>query len=444
MNSTNLAGRAGRLAAAHWRAAVFGWLAFVAIAVVIGSAVGTKELTDADYATGEAARAERILADAGFETPATEIVLVQSPTLTASSPAFKAAVRDLVSRLSARNDVKDVRSPFAPRNRGQISKDGRSALVQFGIRGKPEDAPDKVQPILDTVAAVQKAHPQLFVGEFGYASAVHELNGTIGKDFRLAEITSIPVTLAILLVAFGSLVAAGLPVLLAFSGVLATLGLSALASHLVPSDDVTKSVILLIGMAVGVDYSLFYLRREREERAKGLSQLEALLKTARTSGQAVLISGLTVLIAMAGMLFTGSKIFTSIAVGAMLMVAVALIGSLSVLPALLSKLGDRVNKGRIPFIGRRMTRSPEPGLWAFVLDRVLRRPALAVGASAALLLALALPTVQLHTQLPSFTDLPNDFAIVNTYDRIQAAFPGAQVPAQVVVKANDVTSRLVH
>jgi RND superfamily putative drug exporter len=444
MNSTNLAGRAGRLAAAHWRAAVFGWLAFVAIAVVIGSAVGTKELTDADYATGEAARAERILADAGFETPATEIVLVQSPTLTASSPAFKAAVRDLVSRLSARNDVKDVRSPFAPRNRGQISKDGRSALVQFGIRGKPEDAPDKVQPILDTVAAVQKAHPQLFVGEFGYASAVHELNDTIGKDFRRAEITSIPVTLAILLVAFGSLVAAGLPVLLAFSGVLATLGLSSLASHLVPSDDVTKSVILLIGMAVGVDYSLFYLRREREERAKGLSQLEALLKTARTSGQAVLISGLTVLIAMAGMLFTGSKIFTSIAVGAMLMVAVALIGSLSVLPALLSKLGDRVNKGRIPFIGRRLTRSPEPGLWAFVLDRVLRRPALAVGASAALLLALALPTVQLHTQLPSFTDLPNDFAIVNTYDRIQAAFPGAQVPAQVVVKANDVTSPQVQ
>src|SRR5262249_43497960 len=218
-------------------------------------------------------------------------------------------------------------------------------------------------------------HPGFTVAEFGFASANHELSDTLNKDFQRAEYSSVPVTLVILLIAFGALVAAGLPVLLAFSGVLATIGLSSLASHVVAAGDPTKSVILLIGMAVGVDYSLFYLRREREERAKGLSPRQALLKAAGTSGHAVLISGLTVLIAMAGMLFTGNAIFTSIAVGAMLMVAVALIGSLSILPALLSKLGHRVDKGRIPLLPR--SRGEESRVWSFVLDRVLRRPVVA-------------------------------------------------------------------
>ena len=185
-------------------------------------------------------------------------------------------------------------------------------------------------------------------------------------------------TLVILLVAFGALVAAGLPVLLAFSGVLATIGLSAAASHVVAAGDATNSVILLIGMAVGIDYSLFYLRREREERARGLSPREALLKTARTSGHAVFISGLTVLIAMAGMLFTGNAIFTSIAVGAMLMVAVALIGSLSILPAhaVEARPPRRQGADSVP----RPARHGESRVWGFVLDRVLRRPGALGGA----------------------------------------------------------------
>ena len=204
----------------------------------------------------------------------------------------------------------------------------------------------------------------------------------------------------------------------------------------------TQSVILLIGMAVGVDYSLFYIRREREERARGLGHREALLRTAGTSGYAVLISGLTVLIAMAGMLLTGNAIFTSIAVGAMLMVAVALIGSLSILPAMLSKLGDRVNKGRIPFLARRGYR--ESRFWGYVLDRVVRRPWLSALVSGGALFALAIPALQLHTQLPSFTDLPKSIGIVRTYEAIQKAFPGAQTPAQVVVRASDVTDPQVQ
>ena len=353
-------------------------------------------------------------------------------------------MRAVIGAISANPIVFDVRSPLDPANRGSVSGDSHSALVQFKLRGSLDNSPNVVQPIMDSVAAVQRSHPALFISEFGEASAAHVLNDTIGADFQRAEYTSIPVTLAILLLAFGAAVAAGLPVLLAFSGVLATTGLAQLASHVIPAASPTKSVILLIGMAVGVDYSLFYIRREREERAHGIPHRRALLKTADTSGQAVLISGLTVLIAMAGMLLSGSKIFTSLAVGAMLMVAVALVGSLSILPALLSKLGDRVNRGRLPFLGRSLARTPEPRLWSAVLDAVLRRPALSAAASAGLLIALALPTLTLHTQLPSFTDLPRDIPIVATYDRIQTAFPGAQTPAEVVISAPDVTAPAVR
>ena len=438
----NLAARAGHWSAGHWKTALSGWIAFCVVAVALGSVAGTKMLKDADTAAGETKTAETMLRDAGFPNRAGESVLIESKTATLSDPRFRAAVEDVDRTVSGLPNVQNVRSPLAPGNGGQISSDRRSVLVQFEIAGDQEKADDKVQPILDAVAKAQDRNDGFTVAEFGFASANHELNDTLNKDFQRAEYSSLPVTLIILLVAFGALVAAGLPVLLAFSGVLATIGLSALASHVVAAGDPTKSVILLIGMAVGVDYSLFYLRREREERARGLSPKEALLKTSRTSGHAILISGLTVMIAMAGMLFTGNAVFTSIAVGAMLMVAVALIGSLSILPALLGKLEHRVDKGRIPFLGR--NRARESRIWGFVLDGVMKRPAVAAILSGGALVALAIPTLTMHTQLPSFTDLPKSLPIVQTYESIQRAFPGAQSPAKVVVAARDVTSPQVQ
>jgi uncharacterized membrane protein YdfJ with MMPL/SSD domain len=432
----NLAARAGRWSAGRWKTALTGWLAFCVLATVAGGLAGTKMLTQSDTTSGDTRKAQTILDGAGFTSRADESVLVQSQAATVRDPAFRAAVADVIRAVSAVPVVHDVRSPLD--HPGQVSRDGRSALVQFELAGEQDEAADEVQPVLDAVERVQAAHPQLVVAEFGEASASHVLSDTLERDFTRAEFSSLPITLAILLVAFGALVAAGLPVLLAFSGVLATIGLASLASHVVAAGDATQSVILLIGMAVGVDYSLFYIRREREERARGLGRREALLRTAATSGHAVLISGATVMIAMAGMLFTGNAIFTSIAVGAMLMVAVALIGSLSILPALLSKLGDRVDKGRLPYFSHRRHR--ESRIWGFALDRVLARPLAAALVSGGLLLALAAPALTLHTQLPSLTDLPKSLPIVATYDRIQAAFPGSQVPANVVLRAPDVTA----
>ena len=191
-------------------------------------------------------------------------------------------------------------------------------------------------------------------------------------------------------------------------------------------------------MAVGVDYSLFYLRREREERAGGSEPRASLFRAASTSGQAVLISGATVLIAMAGMFIAGSRIFTGMAIGTMLVVLCAVIGSLTVLPAMLSKLGDRVDRGRVPYIGTRKHAAGESRFWGFVLDRVLRRPVLALVVAGGLLLLAATPALSMHTKLPSFTDMPRELPIVQTYKAVLAAFPGAPTPAEVVIQAPNV------
>jgi RND superfamily putative drug exporter len=237
-------------------------------------------------------------------------------------------------------------------------------------------------------------------------------------------------------------VAASIPVLLAFTAVLATYGLAALVSRLLPATGTTNSVVLLIGMAVGVDYSLFYLRREREEAAAGRDPASALRIAAATSGQAVLVSGATVLIAMAGMLLTGNAIFSSVGAATMLVVFVTMIGSVTVLPALLAKFGNGVDRGRIPVLGKRLQRRREAGrtVWARVLIPVLQRPLIAATGAALVLLLLAAPALGMRVKLFSFTDLPKGLAIVKTYDRIQAAFPGSSVPAVVAVKAADVTT----
>jgi len=463
MGSQNLAARAGRWSAAHWKTATLAWIAFVVAAVAIGQAVGTVKLSDVEQSTGEASRAQAILQGAGFSQPAAENVLVQSRSLTVSDPAFRATILRVSAQLGTLAQVQDIRLPSG----GAISKDRHAALVQFSIVGKADQADKKVQPVLDAVAAVQKQSPGFTVAEFGFASANHELNNTIGKDFQKAERLSVPITFLILLFAFGAFVAAGMPVLLAFTAVLGSIGLAELLSHVAHASDATNSVILLMGMAVGVDYSLFYLKREREERIAGHGE-DALHRAAATSGQAVLISGGTVLIAMAGMLLSGTKIFTSIGIGAMLVVFFAMVGSLTVLPALLGRLGDRVERGvvavgaagllRVLRLARRQPAGlvrlreretwlrrlkgdrPESRAWALALRPVLRRPAVSAVLAAALLVVLALPARTIHTKLLSFTDLPRSIPIVQTYIQIQKDFPGAQSPAQVVVQAPDVNA----
>jgi uncharacterized membrane protein YdfJ with MMPL/SSD domain len=437
----NLAARMGRWSARHRKVAILGWLAFVVIAFVLGGVVGTKELSDADAQPGEAGRAARIYAQAGFDRGDPESVLIQSTSLKASDPAFSRTVHELERELGKLPGIADLRSPYRyPR---QISKDGRSALLQFRV-GARDGPTASIGTVLAAVERVARAHRELTIGEYGDASATKAIDDTAGRDFHRAEFLSIPLTLAILLFGFGAFVAAGIPLLLALTAVLAALGLLAWPSHIWPADDAANSVILLIGLAVGVDYSLFYIRREREERALGKGPQAALEAAAATSGRAVIVSGLTVLIAMAGLFVTGQKELVSVGVGTMLVVATAMVGSLTVLPAVLSKLGDGIDRGRLPFLGfRRQAR--ESRVFGAVVGRVMRRPAAWLAVAGGLLVSLAVPALWLHTNNAELTALPQGLEVTKTYERLQRAFPGDPQPAYAIVKAADVrTSEMRH
>jgi uncharacterized membrane protein YdfJ with MMPL/SSD domain len=430
----NLAARAGRWSAQHRKKAIFGWLAFVIAAVFIGGSVGTKTLGDSDFGIGESGRADDAIAE-HFPEKGSESVLVQSRDgARTDDRGFRSVVDEVVARLERTRNVQNVSSPYARDNAGQLSEDGRSALVTFELPGdKPED---KVDPSLDAVSSIAAAHPSFRVEQFGDGSADKALSKAFEDDFRKAEMTSLPITLVILVLAFGALLAAFVPLLLAVTAVAAAIGLLGPISQIWPVDESISSVVLLIGLAVGVDYSMFYLRREREERARGRSEEAALEAAAATSGRAVLVSGITVIAAMAGMYFGGAPTFMSFATGTILVVAIAVIGSLTVLPAVLSKLGDRVNKGRVPFM-RPEKRTGEARAWGFVLDRVLRRPLVSVLVAGSVLVALAIPVLHIHTADSGVDGLPRSLEIMQTYDRMQAAFPGETFSADIVVEGRN-------
>ncbi|MDQ3777566.1 MAG: MMPL family transporter [Actinomycetota bacterium] len=440
IRSNNIAARMGRWSARHRKLAVFSWLAFVIAAFVIGGAIGTKELKPEDQGVGESGRADKILAE-DFETPPGERILVQHPTLTVGDRQFDGVVADVVERVSARPELTNVRSPLQEENSGFVSRDRHSALVTFEFRSTDEkQAEQQIDSILAAVAGAERAHPGFTVEEFGDASVAKQLTDRFAEDLKKAGLFSVPLTLAILLLAFGALVAAGIPVLLGLTAVFGATGLFAVASQWVGSSDGVDALMLLIGLAVGVDYSMFYLKREREERARGRSEEAALEAAAATSGRAVLVSGFTVMIAMAGLFMMGQASFYGFAIATMLVVGVAMLGSITVLPAVLSKLGDRVNKARVPLVHRLRRSDGESRFWNAVLDRVLRRPLAAAVAAGALLVGLSAFALQMHTVQASPDAFPKSLPVMQTYDKMQKAFPGGEIPATVVVRADDVTS----
>ena len=437
MSPSKIAASAGAWSAKHRRRAIVGWLVFVLFAAALSGLLGTK--TDNNEGNGQSGRTDTFLRKHLPQTYSESILIQARRGKLSDDPQFRRAVNDLTSHVSRIPYVSDVHAPGSAGQRGGISADGRSALVtlELGTNGN-------VDPVLASTAAAARAFPSLRIEEFGEASANQAINKSLAKDFSRAETLSVPITLLILLFAFGSLVAAGLPLLLGLSAVAATLGLIGAVSRLLPMDGSIDSVVLLIGLAVGVDYSLFYLRRDREERAAGADPRAALQTTAATSGRAIVVSGLTVIIAMAGMFFAGSKVFTSFAVGTIIVVAVAVVGSLTVLPAMISWLGPRVDKGRIPILHRLRRPAGESRLWSFVLRGVMAKPKLAAGLSAMALLALTVPVLNMQTALPGVSSLPSDLPIMKTYDRIQAAFPGGPAPAVVGVEASDVRAAPVQ
>jgi putative drug exporter of the RND superfamily len=392
-----------------------------------GQVLGTQSLPQ--YDPGQAGRGEQILHRLDVVGPPSESVLIQ-PRGPGSSKTTGDGPGGLAGGAGGGSAA------------GLVSVSGGSALVTFKVAGPHADADATVVADQAAVARVQAAHPDLIVAEAGDASADSAGNALLASDFHMAELTSVPVTLILLLVVFGALIAAGIPVVLAGSAVTGTISLLAVFSRWLPIGSGTAEVVLILGMAVGVDYSLFYLRREREERAVGRSAAEALQIAAATSGRAIVISGLTVPISLAGLLLSGIDLFTGMAVGMMIVVGVTVAGSVTVLPALLALLGDWADRGRIPFL-RRRTAALSSRLWAALVRRVVRHPLAWGGIPAIVMLALAAPAVGLRVGNP-VSDLPGSLPAVQTLDKISLAFPGRPAPAEVVVTGQDLTSPRVQ
>jgi putative drug exporter of the RND superfamily len=429
----SLTERVAGWSAAHRKTAVFGWLLLVAAIFMLGQALGSRQLPQ--YSAGQAGQAERVLhqyAPAQLNA-STENVLIQAkaPGATfATDPAMRQAASQVAAALaSLPRYAAHVQAP-------RVSKDTRSALVTFQVPGNVTSIGRAVTSLQHAVAAVQARHPDLRVAESGDASIQQAINDSL--NFGKAEVTSVPVTLILMLAVFGSLVAAGIPVLLALTALTAAIGVVTGLSHLLPVSGNTFEVVVVVGMAVGVDYSLFYLRREREERAKGRSFPEALRIAGRTSGRTILVSGLTVMATMSGLFFVGGGPFSGFALGTIAVVAIAVIGSLTVLPALLAWLGPKADVGRIPFLSRRRAAARPSRMWGALARRVVARPVIWGGLATVALLALAAPVLGLRLGEPA-VDAPKDAAVVQTMAAVQRAFPQAPAPAEVVVTGVDVT-----
>jgi putative drug exporter of the RND superfamily len=434
--------RVATWSARHRIVVVLGWLLFVVAAFVVGGKLGVSNTTT--YDAGQAGQAERVLNEPGVVQPDSESVLIQArsagQTFASSSEMRQAATAVVTALRALPGAAADISSPFT--TPGLVN--GGSALVTFNVAGNPNNDDTTVVPALNAVAAVQARYPNLTVAEAGGASVDRSTNSIIDQDFRQAEVTSIPVSLVLLLLVFGALIAAGIPLLLAGTCVISAISLLAIPSRFMPIDSTTSAVVLLVGMAVGIDYSLFYLRRVREERTAGATTREAIATAAATSGRAIVAAGLTVVGCLAGLFVTGFQVFDGLAIGTMFVVGIAVLGSLTFLPALLSLLGKATDRARVPFLGRRQAAARPSRLWRAVVTAVTRRPLALGGLAAVALLALATPLLTLNLEEPGIHELPTSVPVVRTLDAIYAAFPGTPAPAQVVVTGDDLATPQVN
>ncbi|MFB7482716.1 MMPL family transporter [Streptomyces anulatus] len=431
--------RMARWSARHAGRAIAGWFAFVVLCLVAGIALGTNEATTKDFWVGEAGRAEATATEGGLERSPTERIMIRARSGELDMAAAGAAAQDVTERM---RDLPEVESVAAPVR----SKDGEVLLVSVVLNGPELKGKKNVVPLLEQTAAVGADHPHLVVEETGSPAISKGVNDQRDEDLALSERISLPVTVVTLLIVFGSVIMAGVPLLLALSSIAAAIGLSMVASHVMPDAGVGTNLILLIGLAVGVDYTLFYLKREREERARADGRLgsEALVElAAATAGRAIVISGLAVIVSTATLYLATDVIFSSLATGTILVVAVAVASSLTVLPALLVVIGRRADRLAPRRAARRARRGkparagkPETGRMFGALLRPARtRPALTLCLSVLVMLGLTVPALGLKLIDPGKDTFSRDIPAMRVYDRLTESFPELLVTHEVVTRS---------
>ncbi|WP_425828488.1 MMPL family transporter [Streptomyces fractus] len=427
---TNYPVRMARWSAGHpWRA-IAGWFLFVVLCLGAGIAVGGNAATSADFGVGEAGRGEAIARDGGLAQRPVERVLIETRDSGTLDRATGASVADdITGRMRKLPEVRSVATPV-------WSKDGRAVRVDVTMKGAELEGKKHVDPLRAQTAAAQKAHPELRVEETGGPSISQGVDKLRGSDLSRTEMIALPITLLTLLLVFRSVAMATVPLLLALSAIVASIGLSMLASHVFPDAGVGTNIILLIGLAVGVDYTLFYLKREREERARADGKLStrALVElAAATSGRAVVLSGFAVAVSSATLYLADDVIFSSIATAAIVVTLVAVVSSLTVLPALLVKIGTRAE--------RRAARKPRKAKpqkavrHNALLRLTARRPGAVLMVAVLAMLALAAPLLGMKLTDMGRETHSRQTQSMPTFDRLNAAFPEVKASHQVLVRA---------
>ncbi|MCH7999016.1 MAG: MMPL family transporter [Chloroflexi bacterium] len=433
-------GQITRAAARHpWRTLGL----WVLLLVAAFAASTTMDLSSNTTTAGTEASKATDLIDSRLrpETPPEEFVIVESPTTTADEAAFSGFVDSLVGDLRLLEEVESVTS-YRDGAEGLVSDDGHVALIIATLTGDEEDAADTAEPLVNIVEAVDGTD-SFRVTTVGFGSIEGEFSDLIAETLEQGEIVGISVALVILLLVLGAAVAAGLPIILALLSIFVAVGATALVSNVMDMSDFIVFIITLVGLAVGIDYSLLIIHRFREERVLGRDKIEAITAAGATASRTVFFSGMAVAIALAGMLIIPDPIFQSFGVGAILVVAAAVLAALTLLPAVLGLLGDRVNWLTLPFIGRRGQVESTGGVWGWVTGVVTARPVISVLVTSGLLIALAVPVLNINLGSTGISSLPEDSNPRHAFDVANEEFSDGVLTALVVIDAPDVSALAV-
>jgi uncharacterized membrane protein YdfJ with MMPL/SSD domain len=435
--------RIARASARHpWRA-VGGWLGVIVAAFVcIGAFLAGGLTTDGAPTNNPASKRAEAIVDRSFP-PAqrrelTDVLIVRSSQYAVDAPRFRDFESDLVREIRGVSGVASVRSYVSDRDPSLVSRDRHATLIQIDV---PDDG--DIDGVLDIVDRSGRALP-FTIAITGTDTLNHDFNELSQDDLKSGELQfGLPAALIVLVLVFGAVVAGLIPLLMAIVSIIVALGLTALLSLEFGLSVFIVNMITGMGLALGIDYSLFIVSRYREERGGGRAELDAITASGATASRAVLFSGTAFVVAMLGMLIVPSSIMQSLAAGAILVGIASVLTALTLLPALLGLIGDGVNRLRVPVIGSRSIEetNPEGRFWRRIVEAVQRRPALSLAAAAIPLLVLASPVLGINTGATGVATLPDRFASKQGFQELERSFPGATANPALIVVANDATSR---
>ncbi len=412
-------------------------IAIVLIASLLGGALTTQFIFTN---TPESQRGLDLIEDLrGFPNSTNEVVIVRSDSLTVDDPAFQSAVESVTAGLrELGSDVirdgtllsfYEIGAPFL------VSEDRRTTILPFAMAGDFDDATDNIKKVIEVVDETEVG-ADLDILITGQA--------TVGKDFEKAsqdglltgEIFGGPIALVILVLVFGAIVVALVPLVLALASIFVALGVAALVGQAFALSFFVPNIIFMIGLAVGIDYSLFIVSRYREERSRGQQKLDAIARTGGTASRAVLFSGIAVVIGLIGMLIVPFNVFIGLGIGAILVVIASVASSMTLLPAILSIMGNKIDLFTIPLVGGTADGDRSGGFWDWISHKVMRYPLISLLLAGGFLIAAAVPALDLATGFAGVSTMPDDIRSNRGFDVLDKQFPVSFTPAQIVIEGD--------